>query len=82
MVVVDAVARMVPGVLGNAHSAVEESFMNGQLEVPPYTRPRTYRGWEVPDVLLSGHHARIQAWRQAQGHALTRAVRPDLLEEE
>ena len=79
MVVVDAVARMVPGVLGNAESAVEESFMHGRLEVPPYTRPREYRGWEVPEVLLSGHHARISAWRQAQGEALTRATRPELL---
>lgn len=82
MVIVDAVARMVPGVLGNAASAVEESFMDGRLEPPPYTRPRTYRDWEVPDVLLSGHHAKIAAWRREQGEALTRAVRPDLLDAE
>jgi tRNA (guanine37-N1)-methyltransferase len=82
MVITDAVARMVPGVLGNAKSAIEESFMDGRLEAPPYTRPRAYRGWEVPEVLLSGHHARIAAWRQAQGEALTRTVRPDLLGEE
>ena len=82
MVITDAVARMVPGVLGNADSAVEESFMEGRLEAPPYTRPRSYRGWSVPEVLLSGHHARIAAWRQAQGEALTRAVRPDLIAEE
>jgi tRNA (guanine37-N1)-methyltransferase len=69
-------------VLGNAKSAIEESFMDGRLEAPPYTRPRAYRGWEVPEVLLSGHHARIAAWRQAQGEALTRTVRPDLLGEE
>ena len=79
MVVVDAVARMIPGVLGNPESAIEESFSDGRLEYPPYTRPREYRGWEVPDVLLSGHHARIQKWRQEKGEALTRAVRPDLL---
>jgi tRNA (guanine37-N1)-methyltransferase len=76
------VARMVPEVLGNAESAVEESFMSGRLEAPPYTRPREHRGWEVPEVLLSGHHARIAAWRAEQGEALTRAVRPDLLGEE
>jgi len=82
MVIVDAVARMVPGVLGNAHSAVEESFMSGRLEWPPYTRPRSYRDWEVPEVLLSGHHAKIAAWRAEKGEALTRSVRPDLLGEE
>ncbi len=81
MTVVDAVARLVPGVLGNPESIIEESFSSGRLEAPPYTRPRTYRGWEVPAVLLSGHHAKIAAWRAAQGEALTAAVRPDLLEE-
>ncbi|MEL6349989.1 MAG: tRNA (guanosine(37)-N1)-methyltransferase TrmD [Myxococcota bacterium] len=81
MVIADAVARMVPGVLGNPDSIVEESFMHGRLEAPPYTRPRAYRGWEVPEVLLSGHHGRIATWREAQGVALTRRVRPDLLEE-
>ena len=83
--VVDAVARLVPGVLGNPESAVHESFSSvdgGQrlLEAGQYTRPREYLGWEVPEVLLSGHHARIDAWRAEQGRALTEARRPDLLQ--
>jgi tRNA (guanine37-N1)-methyltransferase len=76
--VVDAVARLVPGVLGNAASAVEESFAEGLLEHPHYTRPRVWRGHEVPEVLLSGHHARIAAWRQQAAEARTRLRRPDL----
>jgi len=82
LVVVDAVARLVPGVLGNAASAIEESFSAGRggLEHPQYTRPRSYRGWEVPEVLLSGNHGAIEAWRREQGLARTRARRPDLLE--
>ena len=80
MVIVDAVARMIPGVLGNPESAIEESFSSGRLEYPPYTRPREYRGWKVPDVLLSGHHARIAAWRQQKGEQLTEQVRPDLID--
>lgn len=86
LVVVDAVARLVPGVLGNPESARDESFSGGadgaRLEYPQYTRPRVYDGQEVPEVLLSGHHAKIDAWRRAQSEALTRAVRPDLLGEE
>ncbi len=78
LVVCDAVARLVPGVLGNADSLSEESFDNGLLEAPAYTRPFQYQGWEVPEVLRSGHHARIQTWRRAESEALTRAVRPDL----
>ena len=76
--VVDAVARLLPGVLGNADSAVDESFSHGLLEYPQYTRPRVWRGHEVPEVLLSGHHGRIEAWRRRQAEAITRAVRPDL----
>ena len=81
MVIIDAVARMIPGVLGNPDSAVEESFSEGRLEYPPFTRPRTYRDWEVPEVLLSGHHGNIRRWRQEKGEQLTRRVRPDLIEE-
>lgn len=76
--VVDAVARLQPGVLGNAASAIEESFSDGLLEHPHYTRPREWRGHAVPEVLLSGHHARIAAWRQARAEARTRDRRPDL----
>lgn len=78
LIICDATARLVPGVLGNASSLDEESFENGLLEAPAYTRPFRYRDWEVPEVLRSGHHARINAWRQAQSEELTRAVRPDL----
>lgn len=83
MVVVDAVARLLPGVLGNATSAQDESFgAHGLLEYPHYTRPREYRGWEVPDVLLSGHHGNVETWRREQARIRTRAVRPDLLDDE
>jgi tRNA (guanine37-N1)-methyltransferase len=79
LAMVDAVARLLPGVLGNAGSAVHESFEEGALEHPQYTRPADYRGHRVPDVLLSGDHGRIEAWRREQALALTRARRPDLL---
>ncbi|HHO53347.1 MAG TPA: tRNA (guanosine(37)-N1)-methyltransferase TrmD [Deltaproteobacteria bacterium] len=79
VVVIDAVARLVPGVLGNAASAEEESFSEGRLEYPQYTRPRSFRGHEVPEILLSGHHAQIEAWRRAQSEERTRLRRPDLL---
>ncbi|MDR3052172.1 MAG: tRNA (guanosine(37)-N1)-methyltransferase TrmD [Oscillospiraceae bacterium] len=79
MVVVDCVARLVPGVLGNEGSAQSESFSGGLLEYPHYTRPRTYRGLAVPDVLLGGNHAQIEDWRFAQSYRLTLARRPDLL---
>jgi len=82
MSIVDAVARLLPGVLGCAHSKVEESFQEGLLEYPQYTRPREHRGWEVPDVLLSGHHARIEAWRREQAITRTRITRPDLLSDD
>jgi tRNA (guanine37-N1)-methyltransferase len=79
LVVIDAVARLLPGVLGNENSAAEESFSEGLLEYPQYTRPENYRGMKVPEVLLSGDHQRIKAWRAEQSLQLTRERRPDLL---
>ncbi len=76
----DAALRLVPGVLGNEASAAEESFSDGLLEYPQYTRPRSWRGLDVPDVLLSGHHGRIAAWRREQAEERTRRLRPDLWE--
>lgn len=80
MVVLEAVGRLVPGVMGNAESALEESFSSGLLEYPQYTRPATYRGWEVPEVLRSGDHGRIARWRRAQAIVRTIAHRPDLID--
>ncbi len=79
MVVVEAVGRLVPGVMGSAASADEESFAEGLLEYPQYTRPAEFRGWAVPEVLRSGDHARIARWRRAQALARTLACRPDLI---
>lgn len=79
MVVVDAVARHVPGVLGDAESAQDESFAQGLLEYPQYTRPASFHGADVPDVLRSGDHGRIAAWRREQAVRKTARVRPDLL---
>jgi len=79
-VVIDAVARLIPGVLGNENSSVEDSFTDGLLEYPQYTRPEDFRGMKVPDLLLSGDHEKIKQWRRAQSLALTRERRPDLLE--
>jgi tRNA (guanine37-N1)-methyltransferase len=79
LVVIEAVTRLVPGVLGNEDSVGEESFANGLLEYPQYTRPAEYRGWEVPEVLRSGDHGRIERWRAAQALHRTLARRPDLL---
>ena len=78
-VFVDAVARLIPGVLGDENSAAEDSFAHGLLEGPQYTRPVDFRGWRVPEILLSGNHAQIAAWRAAQALEKTRKVRPDLL---
>ncbi len=78
-VVVDAVVRLQPGALGSAESALDESFSDGLLEYPQYTRPPEFRGWRVPDILLSGHHAQIEHWRRQQQRRRTRARRPDLL---
>lgn len=80
MVVIEAVARLVPGVMGNDTSADDESFSDGLLEYPHYTRPAEFRGWPVPDVLRSGDHARVERWRRAQSLVRTRRLRPDLLE--
>ncbi|MDD5167379.1 MAG: tRNA (guanosine(37)-N1)-methyltransferase TrmD [Syntrophales bacterium] len=80
MIVVDAVARLVPGVLGNAGSALDDSFSTGLLEYPHYTRPSEYRGWQVPEVLLSGNHKDINRWRRRESLRRTRLRRPDLLE--
>lgn len=77
-VIVDAVCRLIPGVLGNEQSQQEESFEQGLLEYPQYTRPRVFRGMAVPEVLLSGDHARIRRWRRQQALIRTRARRPDL----
>jgi len=79
MVLVDAVARLIPGVLGEAASAEEDSFSDGLLEYPHYTRPRVYRGMEVPEVLLNGHHEQIRLWRRRQSLLQTLASRPELL---
>ena len=79
MVIVDAVARMLPDVLGSAESAETDSFFDGRLGFPQYTRPRDFEGKLVPEVLLSGNHAEIKKWRNEQSLALTRARRPDLL---
>ena len=80
MVLTDFVARFIPGVLGSAESPEEESFSDGLLEYPQYTRPRELRGLEVPEVLLSGDHAKIRAWRREQSLKATKRFRPDLLE--
>ena len=78
-VVIDALARLVPGVVGNAGSLTEESFQGGLLEYPQYTRPREFRGKRVPEILLSGDHARIARWRRQQALRRTRERRPELL---
>lgn len=78
LVVIDAVVRLVPGVVGNPSSTAHESFRDGLLEEPVYTKPPEYRGWEVPDVLLSGDHGRIAEWRKKQRRERTRGRRPDL----
>jgi tRNA (guanine37-N1)-methyltransferase len=80
LVVLDAVARLVPGVMGNAASATDESFAAGLLEYPQYTRPAVYRGLEVPAVLRSGDHGAVERWRHQQALDRTRRHRPDLLE--
>ena len=76
---IEAITRLIPGFMGNAESIVEESHADGLLEYPSYTRPAAWRGLDVPDVLLSGHHARIAEWRREQQLERTRERRPDLL---
>jgi tRNA (guanine37-N1)-methyltransferase len=78
MMIIDAVSRMIPGVLGNTESAGTDSFMNGLLEYPQYSRPAVWHGKEVPPVLLSGDHARVEEWRFEQSLAITKERRPDL----
>jgi tRNA (guanine37-N1)-methyltransferase len=79
LTVVEAVGRLVPGVLGNASSIEDESFSDGLLEYPQYTRPAEYRGWPVPPVLTSGDHAKVARWRRAKALRLTLDRRPDLI---
>ena len=80
MAVIEAVGRLIPGVLGNEMSAADESFSDGLLEYPHYTRPAEFRGWPVPEVLRSGDHGRVDRWRKAQSLARTVAMRPDLID--
>jgi tRNA (guanine37-N1)-methyltransferase len=80
VVIVDAVARLIPGVLGDSASAADESFTNNLLEYPHYTRPQDFRGLKVPEILLSGNHGAIQKWREAKAREKTMTRRPDLLE--
>jgi tRNA (guanine37-N1)-methyltransferase len=82
MVIVDAVARLIPGVVGDERSVVHESFSEGLLDYPHYTRPPEFRGLRVPEVLLSGHHEAIRRWRREQQVRRTRERRPDLLKRE
>jgi tRNA (guanine37-N1)-methyltransferase len=78
LVLLDSIVRLLPGVMGAADSAMEESFSGGMLEYPHYTRPAEWQGRRVPDVLLSGHHGAVAAWRQAESEKITRERRPDL----
>ena len=78
LVVTDAVVRLIPGVLGDSQSAEQDSFVDGELDHPHYTRPEVYRGWQVPEVLLSGNHAAIDAWRRKEAMRSTMHKRPDL----
>ena len=78
-VIADAVVRLIPGVLGDEQSALSDSFQDGLLEPPVYTRPADYNGWTVPEILLSGHQARIDSWKHEQSLARTARLRPDLL---
>jgi tRNA (guanine37-N1)-methyltransferase len=79
MVIIDAISRLIPGVLGAPASAVEESHSSGLLEYPHYTRPPDFRGWQAPDVLLSGNHGAVDRWRRKEALRRTRSRRPDLL---
>lgn len=81
MAIIEGVTRLLPGVVGNPSSVETESFRDGLLEEPQYTRPAEFRGWRVPDVLLSGDHAEIETWREAQRLERTRDRRPDLVDE-
>jgi tRNA (guanine37-N1)-methyltransferase len=78
MALIDACVRLLPGVMGTAASGAEESFADGLLEYPHYTRPQIWEGWPIPEILTSGDHAKIAAWRRAEAERLTKARRPDL----
>jgi tRNA (guanine37-N1)-methyltransferase len=80
MVLIDAITRLIPGALGDPEGAWDDSHATGLLEYPHYTRPPEFRGWRVPEILLSGDHARIAKWRRQQALLRTRQRRPDLLE--
>jgi tRNA (guanine37-N1)-methyltransferase len=82
LAILEGVTRLLPGVVGNPESVSAESFRDGLLEEPQYTRPAEYRGWSVPEVLLSGDHGKVEAWRRRQRLERTRARRPDLIEEQ
>jgi tRNA (guanine37-N1)-methyltransferase len=79
MAILDSVVRLVPGALGNPDSLVEDSFAKGMLKYPQYTRPEEFKGMRVPDILLSGDHAKIKQWREKEAHRITQEKRPDLL---
>jgi len=79
-IVIDAVVRLLPGVLGGEGATEDESFADGRLEYPHYTRPAAFRGWEVPEILLSGNHGAVDRWRREQSERRTRERRPDLLD--
>ena len=81
LVVIEAVSRLIPGVLGNVESLASESHIGGLLEFPQYTRPAEFRGWSVPEVLLSGNHGEIESWRTEQARSLTHKNRPDIMHE-
>lgn len=77
--IIEAVVRLIPGVLGNCESLTHESFQSGHLEYPQYTRPRSFRGWEVPDVLVSGNHKEVEIWRRRMARKITKEKRSDLI---
>lgn len=79
IIISDAIVRLIPGVLGDEQSALSDSFQDSLLSAPDYTRPADYKGWRVPDILLSGHEAKIAEWRHEQSLERTRRLRPDLL---
>ena len=81
MVLIDAVSRLVPGVVGSMESALDDSHTTGLLQHPQYTRPAEFRGWSVPEVLLSGNHAEIERWRRRESLRRTALRRPDMLED-
>ncbi len=82
VVIADAVVRLIPGAIGDEQSALSDSFQDNLLAPPVYTRPAEYKGWRVPDILLSGHKAKIDDWKHEQALARTRLLRPDLLGED